>query len=273
MNIIDGKKVRDEIKEELLSKINSLDKKLKLAVIQVGNNEASNVYVNAKKNLALSMNIDFELFHYDVINSDELIKVIHDLNNDSNVTGILVQLPLPSNLDTNKIIEEINPKKDVDGLTSYNLNQRINGNGGIVPCTTLGILKLFDYYHIPLEGKRVCLIGRSRLVGFPTYIELSKRNATITVCHSKTTNLEEITKESDIIISATGKKHLVTSNMVKDGAVIIDVGITREDKLYGDVDFDNVSPKCSYITPVPGGVGPMTTIMLINNILECHNLQ
>lgn len=271
--IIDGKMVSRELKEKLIDKINNLDKKLKLVVIQVGNNEASTIYVNAKKKLALSMNIDFLLLHYDSISENELIEKIDELNKDEEVTSILVQLPLPDNLNSNRIIDNISPKKDVDGLTSYNLNQRIIGEEGIIPCTTLGILYLLDYYGISLEGKRVCLIGRSRLVGFPTYIELLKRNATVTVCHSKTTNLKEITKESDIIISATGKKHLVTSDMVKEGAVIIDVGIIREEKLYGDVDFLNVSPKCSFITPVPGGVGPMTSIMIMNNVLECHNLQ
>ncbi len=270
--IIDGKKVASEVKEELLNKINSLNKKLKLVVIQVGNNEASTVYVNAKKKLALSMNIDFSLLHYESISENELINKIEELNKDDSVTGILVQLPLP-NLDQNKIIEKIDPKKDVDGLTSYNLNERINGKDAIIPCTTLGILKLFDYYNISLEGKRVVIIGRSRLVGLPTYLELLNRNATVTVCHSKTVNLKDIVKENDIIISATGKKHLIGKDMVKDRAVIIDVGITREDKLYGDVNFDEVVDKCSYITPVPGGVGPMTTIMLINNILKCHDLQ
>ena len=270
--IIDGKKVASEVKEELLNKINSLNKKLKLVVIQVGNNEASTVYVNAKKKLALSMNIDFSLLHYESISENELINKIEELNKDDSVTGILVQLPLP-NLDQNKIIEKIDPKKDVDGLTSYNLNERINGKDAIIPCTTLGILKLFDYYNISLEGKRVVIIGRSRLVGLPTYLELLNRNATVTVCHSKTINLKDIVKENDIIISATGKKHLIGKDMVKDGTIIIDVGITREDKLYGDVNFDEVVDKCSYITPVPGGVGPMTTIMLINNILKCHDLQ
>lgn len=271
--IIDGKKVSLELKEKIIERINKLDKKLKLAVIQVGNNEASTIYVNSKRKLALSMNIDFLLLHYDSIGEKELIKKIEELNQDDDVTSILVQLPLPDGLNQQKIIDAIDPKKDVDGLTSYNLNQRVNGDEGIIPCTTLGILYLLDYYGISLEGKRVCLIGRSRLVGFPTYIELLKRNATITTCHSKTKDLGNIVKGNDIIISATGKKHLIDSSMIKEGAVVIDVGITREDKLYGDVFFDDVINKCSYITPVPGGVGPMTAIMIINNVLECHNLQ
>lgn len=271
--IMDGKALAEQLKEELKEKINNIKKKLKLVVIQVGNNEASNVYVNKKRKLCAEMNIDFEHLHFEETTNEGLIEVIDQLNTTDDVTGIIVQLPLPAYLDETRIIEAIDPIKDVDGLTSYNLNNLVNKKQCIVPCTTLGILKILAYYNIEIDGKDIVIVGRSRLVGIPTLISLLNENATVTVCHSKTKNLQGQTKKADILIAATGKKHLITKDMIKDNAILIDVGITREDKLYGDINYDDVIDKCQLITPVPGGIGPMTTIMLINNIVECAKLQ
>lgn len=272
--LIDGVLVRNSVKEKLKSEIGELKEKLTLAVIQVGSNEASNVYINNKIKLCNEVGISSIYKKYDDIDEESLIEEIKKLNNDNNITGILVQLPLPSNFNTNKVINSISYLKDVDGLTSINIGKLYNNENCIVPCTAKGIMKLFDYYNIDLEGKKVSIIGRSNLVGIPLFKLLLDRNATITMCHSKTRNLKEIVKESDIIISATGKKWLITKDMVKESAVVIDVGITRVDnKLYGDVLFDEVYEKVSYITKVPGGVGPMTVISLMENTLECYKLQ
>ena len=272
--IIDGKLVRETVKDMLKKEISELKEELTLAVIQVGNNEASNIYVNNKIKLCDEIGINSIHEKLDDITEDELIKKIENLNEDDSVHGILVQLPLPDNFDTKKVINTISYLKDVDGLTTTNIGKLFNDEDSIIPCTALGVMKLLNYYNIDLEGKNVAIVGRSTLVGKPLFKLLLDKNATVTMCHSKTKNLEEVLKTKDIIISATGKKDLITNDMVKDEAVIIDVGITRVDnKIYGDVDFDNVYEKASFITKVPGGVGPMTVICLMENTLNCYKLQ
>ena len=273
--IIDGKLVRETVKGELKKEIGELKEELTLAVIQVGNNEASNIYVNNKIKLCNEIGINSIHKKFDdIITEEELINEIEKLNSDDSVNGILVQLPLPDVFNTKKVINTISYLKDVDGLTTTNIGKLYNDEESIVPCTALGVIKLLDYYNINLEGRNVAVVGRSTLVGRPLFKLLLDRNATVTMCHSKTSNLENVLKTKDIIISATGKKGLIKKEMVKDGAVVIDVGITRVDnKIYGDVDFDEVYDKASFITKVPGGVGPMTVICLMENTLNCYKLQ
>ncbi|MDD5979494.1 MAG: bifunctional 5,10-methylenetetrahydrofolate dehydrogenase/5,10-methenyltetrahydrofolate cyclohydrolase [bacterium] len=272
--IIDGKLVSSIIKENLKKEISSLDEKLTLVVIQVGNNEASNIYVNKKINLCNEIGINSIYKKYDDIDEEILIKEIEKFNNDSSINGILVQLPLPDSFNTKKVINSISYKKDVDGLTSINLGKLYNNEESIIPCTAKGIMKLLDYYNVLLEGKKVSIVGRSNLVGIPLFKLLLDRNCTVTMCHSKTKDLKSSLKESDIIISATGKKGLITRVMVKEGTVVIDVGISRiENKIYGDVCFDEVEERASLITKVPGGVGPMTVICLMENTLDCYKIQ
>lgn len=271
--IIDCKIIRDKIKKDLELELDKINDKLKLVVIQVGFDPASDVYVRNKKNLCEEMGIEFLHKKYDDISEEDLICEIDKLNNDKEVTGILVQLPLPKNINEKRVIEKIDYRKDVDGLTSTNIGKLYAKEDGIIPCTAYGIMKIFEYENINLEGKNILLIGRSKLVGVPLISLLLGKNATVTVCHSKTKNLEELTKKADILVVATGKKYLINKDMVKKDSIIIDVGINREDgKLYGDVNPD-VIDNSSMITPVPGGVGVLTVIMLINNIIECYKLM
>lgn len=271
-NIIDGKLVRNEIKEILKNKIDLLDKKLTLVVISVGDDPASKVYVNQKEKMALEIGYNFINKHYDVIDENELIKEINNLNNDNNITGIIVQLPLPNYLNKEKIINTINPLKDVDGLTNINLLKLIKKESSLIPCTPKGIITLLDYYKIDLF-KKIVIIGRSELVGLPLFHLLLNRDATVTLCHSKTKNLKELTVDADILIVAVGKKDLITKDMIKKDVIIVDVGINRIDnKLYGDVSSDCFE-LASLMTPVPGGVGPMTVISLMENVYLAHELQ
>ena len=274
MNIINGKKIQEE-KLELFSKqIQEINEKLKLAVIQVGNNESSNIYINNKRKLCDKVGILFEHIKYDLVEEKELITKIEELNNDKTVTGILVQLPLPKEIDEKKVIDSINPQKDVDGLTTSNVGKLFSGDKGIVPCTALGILNILKSLNINLEGANIVIVGRSRLVGLPLAGLLLRQNATVTICHSKTKDLKEKTKQADILIVATGKKGLITEDFVKENAVVIDVGINRvEGRIYGDCEFETIKDKCKAITPVPGGVGPLTVTMLINNVIEAYYLQ
>ena len=266
--IIDGKKISLEIKARLEKKIKELDKKLTLVDISVGFDEATKVYVRQKEKMALSLGLSFLNLHFDNISEKDLIKEIKKLNKDPNITGIIIQLPLPDYLDKDKIINTIDSKKDVDGLTNTNMLKLVKGEKCLVPCTPKGVLTLLDYYNIDLIGKKVVIVGRSNLVGLPLFHLLLKRNATITLCHSKTRNLKEYTKEADILIVSVGKKDLITKDMIKEGVIIIDVGINRDNgKLYGDVSSDCLE-KASLMTPVPGGVGPMTVISLMENIIE-----
>ena len=272
-NIIDGKKVSLEIKEELIKKVSLLNKKLKLVVISVGFNEASRVYVKQKEKMAKSVGYDFLNLHFDNIEEEKLIEEIGNLNKDETVTGVIVQLPLPSYLNKNRILNAVSSLKDVDGLTNINLLKLVKNEEGLRPCTPKGVISLLDYYKVSFENKKVVVVGRSELVGLPLFHMLLNKNATVTICHSKTLNLIDYTKEADILIVAVGKKDLITSDMIKDGVVIIDVGINRFDgKLYGDVSND-CGLKASLKTPVPGGVGPMTVISLMENVYLANKLQ
>ncbi|MDD4036440.1 MAG: bifunctional methylenetetrahydrofolate dehydrogenase/methenyltetrahydrofolate cyclohydrolase FolD [Bacilli bacterium] len=273
--IIDGKKVSKEIKENLKKIIELFPTKPKLAVIQVGDDSASEIYVNMKRKETEKIGIDFMFIKYDSDINEEIIEeTIKSLNKDKSINGILIQLPLPSNIDSKRILNLIDPSKDVDGLTDYNIAKLINKEDAIIPCTPFGIIKLLEYYNIDVRDKNIVVVGRSNLVGRPLSNILLNMDATVTVCHSKTKDLKEYTKRADILFVATGKKHLITRDMIKRGAVLIDVGINREnDKLYGDINFDNVYKKCSMITPVPGGVGPMTIAMLLYNLVSCYKKQ
>lgn len=269
--ILDGKKLRDKIFEDLKEKIDKMKKKPTLAVILVGENPASQIYVRNKKKTAEKLGINSLSIEYPAdISEKELVAKIEELNNDKNVTAILVQLPLPKHINKNKVIDAILPQKDVDGLTPYNLGKLFSGEKPYVyPCTPKGILLLLDEYNIELDGKNIVVIGRSNLVGKPVAQMLLNRNATVTMCHSHTKNLSEITKTADIVVSAVGK-NVIGEKMLKSNCVVIDVGIFRDEngKISGDVDFDNVSKVTAYISPVPGGVGPMTIASLMLNTVE-----
>ena len=269
--ILDGKKLRDKIFEDLKNKIDKMEKKPTLAVILVGENPASQIYVRNKKKTAEKLGINSLSIEYPAdISEKELVAKIEELNNDKNVTAILVQLPLPKHINKNKVIDAILPQKDVDGLTPYNLGKLFSGEKPYVyPCTPKGILLLLDEYNIELDGKNIVVIGRSNLVGKPVAQMLLNRNATVTMCHSHTKNLSEITKTADIVVSAVGK-NVIGEKMLKSNCVVIDVGIFRDEngKISGDVDFENVSKVTAYISPVPGGVGPMTIASLMLNTVE-----
>lgn len=269
--ILDGKMLRDKIFESLKAKLDKMQQKPTLAVILVGENPASQIYVRNKKKTAEKLGINSLLIEYPSdISEKELLNKIKELNSDEKVTAILVQLPLPAHINKNRIIDAILPQKDVDGLTPYNLGKLFSGEEPYVyPCTPKGILLLLDEYNIKLDGKNIVVVGRSNLVGKPVAQMLLKRNATVTMCHSHTKNLSEITKTADIIVSAVGKK-VIGEKMLKSDCVVIDVGIFRDEngKISGDVDFENVSKTAAYISPVPGGVGPMTIASLMLNTVE-----
>lgn len=269
--ILDGKMLRDKIFESLKAKLDKMEQKPTLAVILVGENPASQIYVRNKKKTAEKLGINSLSIEYPSdISEKELLNKIKELNSDKKVTAILVQLPLPAHINKNRIIDAILPQKDVDGLTPYNLGKLFSGEEPYVyPCTPKGILLLLDEYNIKLEGKNIVVVGRSNLVGKPVAQMLLKRNATVTMCHSHTKNLSEITKTADIIVSAVGKK-VIGEKMLKSDCVVIDVGIFRDEngKISGDVDFENVSKTAAYISPVPGGVGPMTIASLMLNTVE-----
>jgi len=272
-NIIDGKASSIKIKEELKTYVDSLDEKPGLVVIQVGDNPASNTYVKNKKLAAEYIGINF--FHYkyeEKTSEEELINKIKELNNDNSVDGIIVQLPLPKGFNETKIINYIDPNKDVDGLTELNAGKLVNNEDCLSSCTPTGIMKLLEMYNIEIEGKNAVVVGRSILVGKPIATMLLNKNATVTICHSKTKNLKEITKNADILVVATGHINTITEDMVNENAVVIDVGINHneENKLCGDVDFNNIKDKVKLITPVPGGVGPMTVAMLNYNVIKSY---
>lgn len=268
--ILDGKALSDQIKDDLTKKVKNYLIKPCLAVIQIGNDEASNVYIKAKEKACNTVGINFIHVKFEEDTTEqEVINKIVELNNDTYVNGILLQLPLPSQFNQDKLLNLINKNKDVDGLTDINAGLLFKGNSNLVPCTPLGIVTLLKEYKIDLIGKHVVIIGKSNLVGKPLAILLLQEGATVTICHSKTNNLKQFTKRADILVSAVGKKDLVTKDMVKENSVIIDVGINRvAGKLYGDVDFENVKDIVSFITPVPGGVGPMTVAMLLSNVVK-----
>lgn len=269
--ILDGKKLRDKIFLGLKAKLDKMPNKPTLAVILVGDNPASQIYVNNKKKTAENLGINSIVIKYDSdVTEAEILDKIEELNSDKDVNAILVQLPLPDHIDKCKVIDAILPSKDVDGLTSYNSGKLFSGEQPYVyPCTPKGILLLLDEYNIEIEGKHVVVIGRSNLVGKPIAQMMLNRNATVTICHSKTKNLSEITKTADILISAVGKI-LVGEKYIKNNCVVVDVGIFRDDegKIRGDVDFEAVSKIASHISPVPGGIGPMTIASLMLNTVE-----
>lgn len=273
--IMDGKSLKGEILSGLAEEVKALDKVPTLCVIQVGDDEASNVYINQKRKMCSEIGYNFIHEKYDdSITEEELLKNIDRFNSNDNIDAILVQMPLPSGINEKNIQNAVNKYKDVDGLNDSNIVDLISGKSSLYPCTACGVISLLDKYGVILEGSNVVIVGRSSLVGMPLFHMLENRNATVTLCHSKTRNLQSITKNADIIISATGVKGLIKEDMVNNNAVVVDVGITRENgKLYGDVDFDNVSKKASLITPVPGGVGPMTIASLAQNILKAYKMQ
>lgn len=273
--IMDGKSLKGEILSGLAEEVKALDKVPTLCVIQVGDDEASNVYINQKRKMCNEIGYNFIHEKYDdSITEEELLKNIDRFNSNDNIDAILVQMPLPSGINEKSIQNAVNKYKDVDGLNDNNIIDLINGRDALYPCTACGVISLLDKYGVILEGSNVVIVGRSSLVGMPLFHMLENRNATVTLCHSKTRNLQSITKNADIIISATGVKGLIKEDMVNNNAVVVDVGIARENgKLYGDVDFDNVSKKASLITPVPGGVGPMTIASLAQNVLKAYKMQ
>ena len=277
MIIIDGKLVANELLENLKNKLVACEKKPTLAVIIVGENPASKIYVNLKKKKAIDLGMNSMVIELpETINQEVLLEKIDELNNDDDVNAILVQLPLPEHIDTQTILKKINPKKDVDCFHPYNVGEISVGNKPCVyPCTPKGILKLLDYYNIEIAGKSVVVVGRSNIVGKPVAQMLLNRNATVTICHSKTKNLTEITRKADILVVAIGSAKFIKSDMVKQDVVVIDVGMNKDEngKLCGDVDFENVKEIASYITPVPGGVGPMTICSLMENTFDLYNVN
>ena len=277
--IIDGKKLAKKIREELKIKCDELKQKgtyPKLAVIMVGNNPASKVYVRNKSNACTEVGVEYVEYLLDEnIEQEELIELIKKLNADKTINGILLQSPIPMHLDINEAFKTITYIKDVDGFSPSSVGKLCIGEDTFISCTPYGVMKMFEEYNIDLNGKHVVILGRSNIVGKPLIQCCLQKNATVTVCHSKTQKLKEITKQADVLISAIGQPEFVKADMVKDKAVVIDVGINRnkDGKLVGDVDFENVKEKASYITPVPGGVGPMTIAMLMNNVIKAAEEQ
>lgn len=271
---LNGKELREKLIQKLKQNISSLPAQLGLVVIQVGDDEASKVYVKQKEKLALELGYKFiHKIYPENAKEEEITSYINELNQDNSIHGIIVQMPLPKHLNTAHIQNCINSNKDVDGLTIENAGRLLGNTPSIIPCTPKGIIDLLEEYNIEISGQNVVVIGRSILVGKPIANLLTNRNATVTICHSKTKDISMYTKKADIIIVAIGKPKFLTADMVKEKSTIIDVGINRIDgKLYGDVDFENVSPIVNYITPVPGGVGPMTVYELMHNVYLAYQL-
>jgi methylenetetrahydrofolate dehydrogenase (NADP+)/methenyltetrahydrofolate cyclohydrolase len=282
--LIDGNKIAAQIKEEIAMEVKEIEQQggkiPHLAVILVGTDGASETYVAHKQKACTLVGIHFTLIRFkNTVSEDELLNKINKINKDDDIDGLIVQLPLPGHIDEQKLIESINPRKDVDGFHPVNVGRMVIGLPAYVSATPSGIMELIKYYNINTEGKSCVIIGRSNIVGKPMSILLMQKkspgNATVTVCHSRTKNIKELTSKADIVIVAMGQAGFLTSDMVREGAVVIDVGTTRVKsdktksgwKLLGDVKFDEVAPKCSYITPVPGGVGPMTIVSLLRNTL------
>ena len=273
-NIIDGKQISADIKEELkqeVARLKEVGHSCCLAVIQVGSDPASSVYVGNKKKACAYIGIESLAYELpEETTEEELLAIIEQLNQDDHVHGILCQLPLPKHINEDRVIAAISPEKDVDGFHPQNVGALVIGQKGFVSCTPAGIIQLLKRSNIDIAGKHGVVIGRSNIVGKPMALLMLRENATVTVCHSKTSNLKELCSQADILIVAIGKPRFIGAEYVKDGAVVIDVGIHRDEnnKLCGDVRYEEVEPKASYITPVPGGVGPMTIAMLMNNCVE-----
>ena len=276
---MNGKELAKEIRGNLKIEVAELKKQgiiPKLAVIMVGDDKASQVYVRNKSKACDEIGIEYEEYLKDAsITQEELLNLIDELNTRDDISGILLQSPIPKHLDIREAFNRIDYKKDVDGFNPINVGKLAIGEDCFISCTPYGVVKLLEANNIEIEGKHVVILGRSNIVGRPLIQCMLNEHATVTVCHSRTQNLKEFTKQADILISAIGKAKFVTEDMVKDGAVVIDVGINRnnEGKLVGDVDYENVEPKTSYITPVPGGVGPMTIAMLMNNVVKAAKIN
>lgn len=270
MKLIDGRAISLEIQEQLKKEIEGLETKPGLAVILVGEDSASKVYVNNKEKMCNKLGIKSFVYRLSEETSEaELLDLIDKLNTDDEVDGILLQHPVPGHIDEMKAFNKISHIKDVDGFNIINRGKLAVGEDALVACTPLGVIEMLKHENIELEGKHCVIVGRSNIVGKPLYELMLKENATVTVCHSRTKNLKEISKTADILVAALGRPKFITEDMVKENAVVIDVGINRVDgKLVGDVDFENVSKKATFITPVPGGVGPMTMAMLMKNVLK-----
>ena len=280
MQIIDGKKVSANVKERVRLEcerlVNEHGVTPGLAVVIVGDDPASRVYVNNKKKACELVGFKSEEYALPAeTTQEELLSLVDTLNNKNDINGILVQLPLPKHLDDKAVIERISPKKDVDAFHAVNVGKIMLGEYDFLPCTPAGVMEMLHRYEIPVEGRECVVIGRSNIVGKPMGMLLLHENGTVTICHSRTANLKEVCQRADILVAAVGRAKFVTADMVKDGAVVIDVGMNRDEngKLCGDVDFENVKDKCSYITPVPGGVGPMTIATLMKNTIKACKLQ
>jgi len=275
MQLIDGKALAKQVREEVAKEVETLKKERNivpgLAVILVGDDPASHAYVKMKAKACEEVGF-YSITHHmpETITQEEIVNIIEMMNANPHIDGILVQLPLPKHIDTDTILEVIDPRKDVDGFHAFNVGRMVTGLDSFVPCTPLGVMKMFEAYGIDLEGKDVCVVGASNIVGKPMAALLLNANATVTVTHIYTKDLKAHTSKADIVVVGVGVPGLIKEDMVKQGAVVIDIGINRLDdgRLVGDVDFDAVAPKCSYITPVPGGVGPMTIAMLLANTLK-----
>ncbi len=274
--ILDGKAIAAKVKQEISGKVSGLKEKPGLAVILVGEDPASKIYVGLKEKDSGEIGFYSEVHKLpESTSQSDLLNLIDTLNENDKINGLLVQLPLPKHLNTDVVINSINPVKDVDGITYFNAGKLFSGNPFFIPCTPKGIMMLIESTGEKMEGKNAVVIGRSNIVGKPMAILLMQKNVTVTVCHSKTKNIEQITAQADILVAAVGKYKFVKENMVKNGAIVIDVGTNKDEdgKLKGDVDFEAVKTKASFITPVPGGVGPMTRAMLMQNTYEAYIYQ
>ena len=271
MTLIDGKKVAEKCKKNIEERIKRLDRTPGFAVIRIGEDEASKIYVRLKHKMSEELGINFTEYHLDEnITQEELISLIKKLNADDGVDGILLQSPIPYHLNILEAFQTIAPEKDVDGFSPINVGKLVQRQECFAACTPTGVMTMLKEYNIPIEGKHAVVVGRSNIVGRPMAELLLNANATVTICHSKTRNLTEIVKSADILVVAIGKPKFITADMIKEGAVVVDVGINRipdSKKIVGDVDFEKVKEKCSYITPVPGGVGPMTIMTLMDNVV------
>ncbi len=272
MELMDGKKVRDVVLEDLQKKISKEIAKIGLAIIYIGNNSSSDIYIKNKLKYAEQVGINAKLYHLDEnVSKDEVVELINGLNNDSNIHGIILQSPIPNHLDFNYLSGLILANKDVDGFTKDNVFGNYINEKTILPCTVKGICYLLDFYKIDVTGLNVVIVGRSMIVGKPLSLAMLNKNATVTIAHSKTKDLKSVCLNADVLIVAVGKPNLIKEDYVKSGAVVIDVGINKVDGVTcGDVDFNKVKDRCSYITPVPGGVGPMTVAMLLENVYEAY---
>jgi len=279
MTILDGKKLSQKIRAEVKEEAEELKAQgitPGLAVILVGNDPASQVYVGMKAKACKESGIYSVVHEFpETISQKELLETIQMINKNPNIHGLLIQLPLPKHIDTTKVLEAVDPSKDVDGFHPYNVGRLVAGLDSFAPCTPLGVMEMFKDYNIDVRGKDACVVGASNIVGKPMQALLLNEFATVDICHIYTKNLAAHTKRADIVIVGVGKINLITADMIKEGAIVVDIGINKneEGKLVGDVDFENVSKKASYITPVPGGVGPMTIAMLLKNTIKAVKLQ